>query len=81
MERAHRRLFRKEQKKPAQAIRNLPKKRAPGKVCASKAFWEEEEQWSERTGGFSERNKKSRRKRYGTCADDGLPGEIRTPGL
>ena len=59
MERAHRRLFRKEQKKPAQAIRNLPKKRAPGKVCASKAFWEEEAQWSERTGGFSNRNKKA----------------------
>ena len=33
--------------------------RAPGKVCASKAFWEEEAQWSERTGGFSNRNKKA----------------------
>ena len=48
----------------------MPKMRAPGKVCASKAFWEEEAQWSERTGGFSNRNKKSRRKRYETCADD-----------
>ena len=42
----------------------------PGKVCASKAFWGEEEQRNERTGGFSNRNKKSRRKRYETCADD-----------
>ena len=28
------------------------KKRVPGKVCVSKAFWEKEAQWSERTGGF-----------------------------
>ena len=47
------------------------------KVFISKAFWEEEAQWSERTGGFSERNKKSRRKRYGTCQKRGPQKDLR----
>ena len=67
MERAHRRLF---IKKPAQAIRNLPRLGSRKDLC-NKAFWEEEEQWNERASDFFTQNKKSRNKRYGTCSDDG----------
>ena len=48
---------------------------ATQKVCAAKILRGEEAQWSERTAGFY---KKSRRKRYGTCADDGAADGSRT---
>ena len=50
VERAHRRLFRKEQKKPAQAIRNLQKKISPQKKFVLQTFSAEK-----RSDGVSER--------------------------